>query len=70
VEARASLGAGLSDQQIEDLRRIAAGRELLPPAMRVQAAWLALCAAGQEREALARVLAPDAPARPAPPPGD
>ena len=70
VEARASLGAGLTDQQIEDLRRIAAGRELLPPAMRVQAAWLALCALGQEREALALVLAPEAPARPVAPPGD
>jgi len=70
IEARASLGANLTESQIDDLRRIAAGRELLPPAMRVQAAWLALCAAGQEREALARIMAPDAPSRPVPRSGD
>jgi hypothetical protein len=59
--ARATGGADLSEPQIESLRRIAGGRELLPPAMKVQAAWLALCATGQDREALARVLAPGAP---------
>jgi hypothetical protein len=61
VVGRSTGGADLTEAQIESLRRIAIGRELLPPAMKVQAAWLALCAAGSEREALARVLAPGAP---------
>ena len=66
VVARTTLGADLTGPQIDHLRRIAAGRELLPPAMRVEAAWLALCATGQEREALARLLAPENRAKPAP----
>lgn len=60
IAARASGGKDLTPEQVALVRRIALGRELLPPAMRVQAAWLALCAEGQEREALARVLAPGA----------
>ena len=66
VVARARLGADLTGPEIEQLRRIAGGRELLPPAMRVQAAWLALCASGQEREALARILAPENRPKPEP----
>ncbi|MBL0921376.1 MAG: hypothetical protein IBJ10_04520 [Phycisphaerales bacterium] len=41
------------------LREVAEGRGGLHPARRVQAAWLALRLSGDERLALARILAPD-----------
>ncbi len=45
----------------ERLRQIALGWGNLPEMHRVVAAWLALCQDGKDREALTRLLAPDAP---------
>jgi hypothetical protein len=50
-----------ASDKAERLRQIALGWGGLPEMYRVVAAWLALCQDGKEREALTRLLAPDAP---------
>jgi hypothetical protein len=50
-----------ASDKAERLRQIALGWGALPEMYRVVAAWLALCQDGKEREALTRLLAPDAP---------
>lgn len=55
-------GGGFPDdpERAERLRQIALGWGSLPEAYRGIAAWLALCQDGKDREALTRLLAPDA----------
>lgn len=55
--ARATDGAG-APELVEKLRAVAGGEGALHAARRVQAAWLALRLTGDERLALARILAP------------
>ncbi|MFM9959088.1 MAG: hypothetical protein ACKVZJ_13565 [Phycisphaerales bacterium] len=56
-----SSGGGFdpTSEDAEMLRQVALGRGNLPEAYRVIAAWLALCQDGKDREALARLLAPE-----------
>jgi len=56
--ARATDGAS-SPELVERLQAVAGGEGALHAARRVQAAWLALRLTGDERLALARILAPD-----------
>lgn len=64
-EARGPIASGggfdPASDKAERLRQIALGWGGLPEMHRVVAAWLALCQDGKEREALTRLLAPDAP---------
>lgn len=53
-----------ASEKADRLRQIALGWGNLPEMYRVVAAWLALCQDGKDREALTRLLAPDAPATP------
>ncbi len=57
ARGRATTGEPARDL-LDALRSVAAGRGALHPARRVQAAWLALRLAGDDRAALARILAP------------
>ena len=56
--AGARAGQVLEGEELDLLVSAGRGGEELPPAFRVQAAWLALCQLQKEREALAEVLAP------------
>lgn len=58
VIAEARAGIVLTPEKIDLLVSAGTGGETLPPAFKVQAAWLALCQLGVEREALTKILAP------------
>ena len=58
VIAEARAGNALGEEDLAILISAGTGGESLPPAFRAQAAWLALCQIGRDREALTKILAP------------